>query len=214
MSWNHLTEEQKLESARKGAETRRKNREAAKAAGLPHPELVAEELEMVPQPEDDYSELLSPEEIEEIRVAERAKYRAEQKAKAKKALVDKIRTEERDRLGSTPADELQLRWLNELVPITITMPRLRRPNGAEQPPEPIILDQRIFNHGRTVMVTRAQALTLAEVMGKAWMHVAQVDGRTRTYYNEQTGQMMYQGGYARGGGNPGMSFDALHRRPA
>jgi hypothetical protein len=102
-----------------------------------------------------------------------------------------------------------------MVTIRVSMPALRKAAGhGELPPEPIIIDQKIFHSGVSYQVPRAQAVYIASLMDLARRHVNQVDGRSRTYYAEGVGQMIYQGGAAAGGGSAGQSFEAIHRRPA
>jgi hypothetical protein len=94
------------------------------------------------------------------------------------------------------------------------MPRLRKPTGGDHPPDPIIIDQTAYHSGRHYKRPRGRALYCLYVMDQARRHVNQVDGRSQTYYHANTGQMVYQGGTAAGGGMFGTSFDALHKRPA
>lgn len=158
-------------------------------------------------------DILTDDEIAEIRAAAKAKVAAEQRAARKKRFMDAALEEARREAGAIPADEEFDRQMKEEVSIFIDMPRLRKPTGGEHSPEPIIIDQRVFVPGRAYTVQRAQAEYLIDLMDKARRHVAFVDGRTRTYFDTQANQMVYQGGRAAGGPS-GPSFDAVHRRPS
>jgi len=203
------------EARAKAAETRRQNREERARLLIESLRVPAEPEPFDPTGDDDLSldNLLSKDEIEEIRRTERVKFLAEQKRIARDAAIARVRAEVRDEIGATPEQEAHNRWLAELETVTINLPRLRQPNGREAPPEPLRINGRRYDHGRTYTVERGLAQFLMWQMNQAHMHVAQVDGRSRNYYNEQTGRMMYQGG-PMSGGAPSMSFEGIHRRPA
>jgi hypothetical protein len=195
-------------------------RRAAAASEEPPP--PAEEpqsladLGIVP-PEDDLrlDDILSDAEIAEIRAAARAKVASEQKKKRRKVFEDMALEEARRDAKDIPPDEENSKWLMEMVQITIRMPRLRlAAPGKEAPPEPIIIDQKIFTHGRTYTVPRHQAHFLDSIMCGAAQHVSLVDGRSRTYYSDQMGTTIYQGGTAQGGTLATPGFDSIHRRAA
>jgi hypothetical protein len=229
-----LTTEERRALAAKGAETRRRNaaaRKAAVSAGAetsrkvkltdpensrvslgPAPLTDIEHAQTEEEPEGRLDDLLSDEEIVEIYAQARVKVANERKAARKKELMDRAVEEERRGLGLIPQSTAYRKWLDELVEIDIRIARLRRPNGSEAPPDPILIDGRAFHHGRRETVTRAQAITLLDIMNKQHQHVAHVDGRPRVHYNEQIGRIMYQGGFANGGiGGP--EFGNIHRRP-
>lgn len=216
-----MTPEQRIAARAKGQATRdRKKAEAAAAAeaapAVEEPPTLAS-LGLAAEPEDDFrlDDILTNEEIEAIKAKAREQVAKERRQKRARLLMDLATDEARRELGLVPVDEAFEREMAELGDIRINLPRLRLANGRECPPDPIIIDQRVFVHGRTYQnITLAQRLYLADLMGKAWMHVAQVDGRSRTYYNEQLGTMVYPGGLASGGGSAGFGFDAIHRRPA
>ena len=220
MSFADIPPEKRREMRAKAQETRnRKKAEklAAEQAGAAETPPTLADLGLVAEPEDDYridpEEILSNEEIEAIRAEAKAKVAADQKKARRKLVYDLAMVEARREAGEIPFDEERERELAEKTQIRINLPRHRLATGRELPPDPIILDQRIFNHGRTYTVTRAEAEYLMDRMARSWEHMAQVDGRSKTYYNEQLGTMMYQGGAATGGGGFGMSFDSIHRRP-
>lgn len=151
------------------------------------------------EPEDDrLDDILTNDEIEAIKARAIEQVMRERKAARTKKMLDAATVEARREMGLVPADEERKRELEEMTTIRINLPRLRLANGREATPDPIILDQHVFVHGRTYAVTRAQHEYILDLMNKAWMHVAQVDGRSRTYYNEQLGTMVYQGGVAHG----------------
>lgn len=228
MSFKDLTPEARRAAQAKAAATRRQKNADARAARLaaanaepqPEPAEIAPtlaELGLRAEPEDDIrlDEILTNEEIEAIKVRARAQVAADRKKARSKILMDLALAEARRESGDTPVDEERERELAQITSIRINLPRLRLANGREAQPDPIIIDQRMFVHGRTYQVTVAQYEYLMDLMNKAWMHVAQVDGRSRTYYSEQIGTMIYQGGMASGGSlGVGVSFDAVHRRAA
>lgn len=197
--------------SRKG---KRAARKAAPAAMAEAPTLADLGLGAAPEAEIALDEILSNEEIEAIRRRAREEVAAERRKSRARMLLDAAKDEARREFGTMPADEAREREMQEMVPIRINLPRLRLANGRECAPDPIIIDQRVFVHNWNGMVPRHQYEYLMDLMNRAWMHVAQVDGRTRTYYNEQLGTMVYQGGQALGGGSLGPGFDALHKRPA
>ena len=214
MSWAHLSPEAREAARVKGLEKRRANK-AAKLAALEAGPEISQPVDLVPVIEPDPTlDLLSDEEIEEIRAQEKKKYDAEKKNLLKKAAAEQIRLELRRTGGDIPDDEEQVRRNKEMVLITIRMPRLRKPNGGEQDPEPIIIDRKMFAPNRTYEVTRGQADMLQWIMDSARKHVNSVDGRSRSYYSGELGTVIHQGGIASGGGSLGTSFDSIHRRPA
>ena len=180
------------------------------------PQTLAD-LGLAAEPEDDFrlDDILSNEEIEAIRAKAREDVAKERKKARARSFLDLATEEARREYGMVPADEARQRELEEMTEIRITLPRLRTPppNSRDIPPDPIILDQRLFSHGRTYQVTRAQYEYIMDLQHKAWMHMAQVEGRSRTYYSDTLGTMVHQGGIAYGGPS-GPSFDAIHRRPA
>jgi hypothetical protein len=233
MSFAHLTPEQRRAAQQKSAATRKANRDASKKrlAGMNNVMLepdaeetldrlasldVAEPLILkTPEPEDAWIEgILTDAEKEELRAAAQKKAR-EDKHKAARAAYAKEQLEiARRDLGSVPADEEFRTLMQEEVRIYIDMPRMRKPTGGEQDPEPIIIDQVAYSSGRYYSVDRGKAIYIQHLMDQARRHVNQIDGRSRTYYNAGIGQMIYQGGPAIGGGSLGTSFDALHKRSA
>lgn len=222
MSFKHMTPEQREAARAKGAATRAVTK-AAKLAAQPlqpfnepiEPQEPATLADLGFRAEEEalIDDVLTPEEIEAAKVAGRKKYADEQRKKARQAALDGAYDEARRDAGTMPADEEEARQRNELVQIRIQMPTLRKPTGGELPPEPILIDQKVFVSGRTYTVERHVAVYLASLMDHARRHVNQVDGRSKTYYAQEIGQMIYQGGVAAGGPG-GPSFDALHRRPA
>jgi len=218
MNWKDLTPEQRRANARKAAATR-----AAKKSAPAATPVLDNPVESPPSladlglkvEEDDFrvDDVLSAEDIAEIRQAARDKVAAEKRASRKKLFMQLALDEARREAGDMPADEAERKANEEMVDIDIRMPRLRTANNRELPPEPIIIDGRVFTDGRSYHVNRAQAVYLMDRMGQARMHTAQVDGRSRTYYNQEVFMLMHQGGIAAGGA-VGPSFDAIHRRPA
>ena len=231
MSFADIPPEKRREMRAKAQETRNRKKAEKLAAAIPLSpegeakvaEIAAEipptlaDLGLVAETEDDYridpDEILTNEEIAAIRAEAKAKVAADRKKAKRKLVLDLAMVEARREAGEIPFDEERERELAEMTTIRINLPRHRLATGRELPPDPIILDQRMFMHGRTYQVTKAVAEYLMDRMARSWEHMAQVDGRTKTYYNEQLGTMMYQGGVASGGGGFGMSFDAIHRRP-
>ena len=221
MSFKDFTPEQRKAAQAKSAATRLAN----KAKKLAAPELMNEPIEAqepatladlgcaAPTEDDFVAEILTSEEIEAAKEAGRKRYRDEERAKAKKAALDAAYDEARREAGAMPADEDEARALHELVQVRVMLPTLRKPIGGELPPEPIIIDQRVFVSGRTYTVERHVAVFLVSMMDLARRHINQVDGRSRTYYAQEQGTMIYQGGTA-AGGPTGPSFDAIHRRAA
>lgn len=220
MSFKDLTPEQRAAMREKSAATRRANA-AKRAVAIPpsdegeRPVSLAD-LGFAAAIDDDVlptDGLLTAEEIEAAKAAGRKKYLDEQKKKARQAMTDLAYDEARREAGVMPPDEEDRKAREELVQVRVQMPTLRKPTGGELPPEPILLDQRLFVSGRTYTVERHVAVYLVGLMDLARRHVNQVDGRSKTYYAEGVGQMIYQGGAA-AGGPAGPSFGAIHRRPA
>jgi hypothetical protein len=214
-----MTPEQRAAARAKAHESARRNREAKKALLTPDapPEAEVAEPVKIAAPVDEldpFDGLLTDEEKTEIERAANKRAREDQRKKLKAAYAKEMLEKAQRELGSTPPDEAHKQWVEEQVRIYVDMPRLRKPTGGEHDPEPIIIDQTAYASGRYYDVPRGKAIYLLYLMDQAKRHVNQVDGRSRTYYNQTSGQMIYQGGAASGGGSFGTSFDALHKRPA
>jgi len=172
------------------------------------------DLGLAAEPEDDLrlDDILTNEEIEAIKakaLEDALKQRRQERAKKFLALATE---EARRKLDMVPPDEAREKEMAEVVSIRINMPRHRLANGREAQPDPIIIDQRMYVHGHTYQVPRVQAEYITSQQFLSWQHMACVDGRSRTYYSEQLGTMMHQGGIASGGPG-GPSFEAINRRP-
>jgi hypothetical protein len=184
----------------------------------PPPTLADLGLKTADEANEDFG-LLSEEEKEAIRAEARAKVEKEKKLAARKAYMDQAMFEARSAGGAVTPEELRAKELDDLMFIRIALPSLRTATGRDIPPDPIIIDQRVFANGWSGYVSRAQYEYLQDMMNRSWAHVGQVEGRSRTYYNGATGQQMraghlaaetvdgvqvyrpmYQGGYASGGG--------------
>jgi hypothetical protein len=174
-------------------------------------ELTAEEMPLAI--EERLDEILTNEEIAEIRAEEEKRWAADQKKRRRQAYAEAMREEMRARDGAVPLDEAFLKEMNEPTRVFINLPRLRKATGGEVMPDPIIIDQRRFDSGHYYTVPKAMAIYLAELMDKATRHVRAVDGRSSAYYDDRQGYMVYQGGLAAGGPSS-PAFDAIHRRPA
>lgn len=213
MSFKDITPEKRAAMVAKAAATRRA-KAAIKAAPLEAPELPQDAPPTLASLGfGAATEYLSTEEIAAAQEAGRKRYRDEQRSLARKAAVDAAYNEARSESGAVPPDEEWLRYQLDLVQVRIQMPTMRKPGGGELPPEPIIIDQKLFVSGRTYTVERHVGVYLASLMDLARRHVNQVDGRSRTYYSQEIGTMVYQGGEAKGGG-PAVTFDAIHKRAA
>lgn len=174
-------------------------------------EIISEPL-MVPTPieEERLDDLLSNDEIEEIRARARKKVADEDKKERANKFYEAALNDARRAAGiMDPAEEYR-QEMAEQVRVFIDLPRLRKAAGGELAPDPIIIDQRMFVAGQVYEVERGLAIYLYYLMDQARRHVNAVDGRSRTYYNGSA--MIYQGGQALGGPT-GPSFDAIHRRP-
>jgi hypothetical protein len=169
---------------------------------------------MLPSPIDEerLDDLLDNDEIAEIKARARREVDKEAKKERAKKLYDLALAEARREVGTMPADEAFAAEMEQQTQIYIDLPRLRKANGGEVDPDPIIIDQRQFHAGHTYTVNMGLAIYLNDLMDKNRRHLAQVDGRSRTVYNQSSGHMIYQGGAASGGPN-GPSFAAIHRRP-
>jgi hypothetical protein len=226
MNWKDLTPEQRRENVRKAALTRagKKSATAAQAASASPPAASEPAAPMAERPlslaelglpvEEDalrVDDILTNEEIEEIRRDARARVKKEKAAERRKAFLALAMDEARREAGTMPLNEEEQKLREEMVEVEIKMPQLKTINGRELPPEAIILDGYPFHSGRRYKVSRAQAVTLVDRMGQAFRHVAQVDGRSKNYYSDQVGTI-YQGGHASGGASS-LSFMTLHRRP-
>jgi hypothetical protein len=183
---------------------------AAKAEG----EAEVSEPMVLPSPIDEerLDDLLDDDEIAEIKARAKRDVDKERRKERAKKLYDAALAEARREAGTMPADEAFAAEMEEPVQIYIDLPRLRKANGGEVDPDPIIIDQRIFQPGRTYTVNMGLAIYLNDLMDKNRRHLAQVDGRSRTVYHQGSGQMIYQGGAASGGPN-GPAFAAIHKRP-
>lgn len=168
---------------------------------------------VLPSPVDEerLDDLLEDDEIAEIQARAKRDVDKERKKERAKKLYAAALAEARREAGTMPADEAFAAEMDETVMIYIDLPRLRKANGGEVDPDPIMIDQRIFQPGHTYEVARGLAIYLNDLMDKNRRHIAQVDGRSRTYYHSTSGQMIYQGGAARGGPT-GPSFGAIHKR--
>lgn len=136
---------------------------------------------------------LSAEEIAQIRAEARAKVIAEKKAMERKRLIDaEIRAarQEEGLLPPGPAEDP-----DELVDIYIDLPRF--PNQTDPPF--LLIDQKYYFHGTQHQVTRAQRASMLDMMSRARRHMAAFKGESMAYYDQQRGQMIYQGGAAMGG---------------
>jgi hypothetical protein len=227
MTMKDWTPEQRSAFMKKAAEAKRAKRARRERPGTREPVLIAEaddtlgEVE-VAKPiklpttveEDVFDGLLTDAEKAELDAAAKKRARDDQKKAAKTAYAKDALDRARREIGEMPADEEHRKWLEEAVRVYVDMPRLRKPTGGEHDPEPIIIDQQVYASGRFYEVTRARGVYLQYLMDQARRHVNQVDGRSRTYYNPNSFQTVYQGGAAMGGGSLGTSFDALHKRPA
>lgn len=187
--------------------------EIAAAARVEGETEVSEPMKL-PSPVDEerLDDLLDDEEIAEIKARARREVDKERRKERARKLYDAALAEARREAGTMPADEAFAQEMERTVQIYIDLPRLRKANGGEVDPDPIIIDQRIFQPGHTYEVPMGMAIYLNDLMDKNRRHLAQVDGRSRTVYNQGSGQMIYQGGAATGGPN-GPSFGAIHRRP-
>jgi hypothetical protein len=187
-------------------------KDGKKAPSVEEPE-VSEPLTL-PSPidEDRLDDLLDDDEIAEIKARARREVDKERKKARAKKLYDAALAEARREAGTLPVDEAWAAEMEQPVRVYIDLPRLRKANGGEVDPDPIIIDQRIFQAGRTYEVPFGMAVYLNDLMDKNRRHMAQVDGRSRTVYHQSTGQMIYQGGAAAGGPG-GPSFTAIHKRP-
>jgi len=198
-----------LEKARATAKANREARRAAEAAIEQQAEVAVILTSDSPPP---LEELISDERIAQIYAKAKLDHLKKQREQKEKEIYQEAMLELDREAGMIPPETEMEEWLAQEAEIYITLPALRQPNGREVPRDPILIDGKPFHHGRSYKVPLAQALYLSDVMSRMRQHVAQVDGRHKNYYNEQTGQMVYMGGTARGG-VPGLSFDALHKRP-
>jgi len=196
--------------ARKAERTRRTDNRQHKVEEVAQ---IAAAMELLTnEPEAPLDDLLSDDEIAKIYAEAKAKVAAERKAARRKIIMDKALEDERREAGMIPPETEHEEWLQQEAQISIVLPALRQPNGREVTRDPILIDGKSFHHGRTYTVPLVQALYLSDIMSRLRQHVSQVDGRHKNYYNEQTGQMVYMGGTARGG-TPGLAFDSIHKRP-
>ena len=106
MSWAHLSPEAREAARVKGLAKRRANK-AAKLAALEAGPEISKPVDLIPVVEPDPTlDLLSDEEIEEIRAQEKKKYDAEKKSLLKKAAAEQIRLELRRSGGDIPQNAL------------------------------------------------------------------------------------------------------------
>jgi hypothetical protein len=214
MNLKDMTPEQRAEMLAKARASRVANQEMRRLdAALKATEtLQPAKLPPPPAEEDLYDGLLSDEEKAELLAAARKRAREDKKKALKKSYAQEMLDKARREIGEMPPDEEYQKWIEEPMTIYIDMPRMRKPTGGDHDPDPIIIDQTAYTSGRHYEVPRGRAIYLLYLMDQARRHVNQVDGRSRTYYHANTGQMIYQGGPAQGGGSLGPGFDSLHRR--
>jgi hypothetical protein len=201
-------------------EKMRAGREAAaerkKLAAL-HPEDAVEAPYELPLPTDadEFAEyVLTAQDKADIEREVRERLQKERRIAAKKAYSETEIERQRRKAGEIPADEEAKKYNAELVSVYVQMPTLRKPNGGEHEPEPIILDQKVYRSGRWYHdVPRGVAVYLMDRMDQARRHVSQVEGRSRSYFNPSQFQVVHQGGTAAGGGSLGLAFDSIHKRP-
>jgi hypothetical protein len=220
MSFAHMTPEQRAAAAEKSRATRKANAAKRRAAKEPieleeeliEPE-VAKPMKLSAAAEDVFDGLLSDAEKAEIEAAARKRAREEKRKKIKAAYAKEMLEKAQREIGTMPVDEEWKAYNEEPCRIYVDMPRMRKPDGkGEHDPEPIMIDQTIYASGRSYEVPRGTAVYINWLMDQARRHTNQVDGRSRTYFNQASGQMQFMGGTASGGVS-GPSFDALHKRP-
>jgi hypothetical protein len=210
-----VTPEQRSEFAKKAAATRAARRQEARSqeSEFTHAPTLDE---LLPQPAEEsfVDDILTPEELAAEREAALAEFQRDRKARARKAARERFLDEIRHEAGDVSDEDLLDEEMREPTRVYINLPTLRTPTGNEIPPDPIIIDGAVFHQGTWHTVPRHQALMLHSMMALAFRHVAQVDGRSRTYYNRNLGTVVHQGGVAAGGSSAMPGFDALHKRPA
>jgi hypothetical protein len=201
----------------KMAAARRESMEKKKLAKLVHADEAVEAPYELPLPADDdeFAEyVLTAQDKADIEQEVRQRLQKERRLAAKKAYSETEIERQRRKAGEIPADEELKKYNAELVSVYVQMPTLRKPNGGEHDPEPIILDQKVYRSGRWYHdVPRAVAVYLMDRMDQARRHVSQVEGRSRSYFNPSQFQVIHQGGAAAGGGSLGLAFDSIHKRP-
>jgi hypothetical protein len=204
-----ISEEHKARMAAGRAESRARKLEAP----VEEPD-EAQPIVLKAEVEDDiFDGMLTEAEKLELREAAIKKARDDQKKAAKAAYAKEQLEIARRAIGEMPLDEEQRRFNEEEVRLYVDMPRLRKPDGrGEHAPEPIIIDQKAYVSGRYYTMKRGEAVYVQWLMDQARRHVAQVDGRSRSYYDAQMHQVVHMGGVAAGGGMLGPGFDAIHKR--
>jgi hypothetical protein len=145
--------------------------------------------------DDALDDILSNEEIAALYAEAKKKVAAEIKKRRATAIYDAALAEERRKSGLVSAGEEHRAQLDELVDVTIDLPRFK--NQSDLPF--LRIDGRWFWHGRTYRVTRAEAQSINEMMGRAKLHMAQFNGESRAYFNAREGRSYYMGGAAAGG---------------
>jgi hypothetical protein len=206
-----FNEEQKRELAerlRRGREA--KARKAAELAGEMAAEVAARseltdgESPVEPASPNDLADfertaiaegILTLEDILAVRLEAKNKVLLEQRAAAKKRLVDQAVERERRSAGLIPAETEHRKWLDQIVSHTVRLPK----QGPRDLPEHRI-DGRVFTNGRTYNVSMAQHLSMADTEQRAWHHQAQIMGQSKVYYDELLGSMVAMGGVIRGSG--------------
>lgn len=159
--------------------------------------------------------LITREEVWQLRVDAKAKVTAERRAATRKEVLGRLVERERSDAGLIAPKDAHRKWLDELVDMQITLPMLKSPNSnVINHPEPIRIDGHVFANGRSYTVTRAQALTLLDMMGQARKHHAQTLGESPAYYDQNRGAFSYMGGVPRGMAGRGLSSPIMERRGA
>jgi len=209
MSFKDLTPEQRQAMAEKSAATRRAKKEQRLAEihnadpyyeePNPPPEIVYGEIaepELPAEPEVDESdpfslflfsldaetkELLSIDELREIYAAQVAKAFAEKKAAKKKSASEQAMHAARMEAGLVPMatrEAMETARRNaELVRFTVELP----PAGdqGEVPDIGLRIDQKIYLHGHTYTLTRAQYDSFREMVYRAGEHELTFKGQNR-----------------------------------
>jgi hypothetical protein len=122
--------------------------------------------------------LLDDDELREVFEAQRAKAQAERKAVARKAAMDRALTEARIAEGVLPKETADhVRWrerMSEIVPFTVDLPEMGDIG--------IRVDQKVYLHGVTYQVTRAEAESMRSVVYQAQQNELLFEGKDRRHW--------------------------------
>lgn len=120
-------------------------------------------------------DLLTPEEIDELRAEAEAEALAERKTAAKEAMRTKLKREARQKKG---LEETQVTVTVDLAPYA----------------DRILIDNQAYLQGKTYTVPLGRAAVIREVMQRTWGHQSEIDGKSENFYRKTRGARVIPAG--------------------